>query len=962
MPSRIALILALAAALALDLLLAPSLRAELVPGDLRTEYLRDPAAVDAAPPRLSWIVRSPRRAEAQTAYRVLAASDAAILARDEGNLWDSGKVASSSTIHVPYAGKPLASLQEVWWKVRVWDRDGGPSPWSEPASWRMGILDPTGWKARWVSAPGDAPEADEVPEAALGGARREVGRGAPAAHLRKEFRLERPVRRAIAIASALGLYELRLNGRRVGDHVLAPEWTSYRKRVQYQAHDVTGLLRRGENAVGAILADGWYAGRIGIHWIADGPARRIYGPRPLFLLQIEVELEDGTRETIVSDGTWKATWDGPIRRACILDGETVDLRRDLPGWDAPGFDDAAWNPVREETGVEARLVAQPNEPIRAIEDVRPAALSEPSPGVFIYDVGRNVVGWCRLRTRGPAGTRVVLRHAEMLASDGNVYTENLRSAAQADELILAGKGEETFEPRFTYHGFRYVEVRGLAERPTLDSLVARVVSSSMPLAATFECSSEGVTRLMGNVLATLRGNLHGVPTDCPQRDERLGWMGDAQVVSPTACFFLDMGAFWTKWLRDLRDDQARDGRFPDFAPHPYDPDSRFSAAPGWADAGAIVPWVAWVHYGDRRLLEESFDAARRWVEYIRSRSPELIWATGRGNDYNDWLNGDRLKLDGWPVKGAEVPKEVFATAHFARSTDLVARMARALGRDDEAARYGELAADIRKAFARAFVKEDGTILGGTQAGYALSLGFDLLPEELREKAAAHLVSGIEAYRGRASTGIHATIRLLLELSRRGRHDLACRIVTGRDVPSWLYMVDQGATTIWERWDGHVAGRGFQDPGMNSFNHFAFGSVGEWVWRTVVGLEPDEERPGYEHFFVRPRPGGDIRWARATHDSIRGRIAVSWTSEPEEFSLALEVPANAAATVTLPVGADWIVDETEAGREPESLRETGEAAPSRIPGLRLLARTPEGIVCRVESGRYELRARPPDARR
>ena len=952
MSTRSGILILLTAALALTAAIAlgaPPLLADLAPARLRCEYRENPLGIDATSPRLSWIVTSGERAQVQTAYRVLAASSESLLAGEKGDLWDSGKVSSRETTHIAWAGAPLRSGRRVHWKVRVWDRDDRPSAWSEPAFFQAGILDPSEWKGRWIGSPGPAPRPEDPP--------------GPGAYLRKTFRLNGPVRRATAHASALGVYELRLNGRRVGEQVLAPEWTDYHRRVQYQTHDVTALLREGENAIGAILGDGWYSGKLGIHWIVpNGPARRIYGPRPLFFLQLEVELADGSKATVVSDGTWKLTLDGPIRKACILDGETVDASREMPGWDAPGFDDTArppatWQPAAEAQGVTVRLVAQPNEPIRVIEERRPAALTEPSPGVFVFDLGQNIVGWCRLATRGPAGTRLTLRHAEVLGPDGNIYTANLRGAAQLDEFILRGDGDETFEPRFTYHGFRYVEVKGLAAKPALEALTGRVVHSSAPPAGVFECSDPVLTRLMENIAWTQRGNMHSTPTDCPQRDERLGWMGDAQVYSQTACFQRDMAAFFTKWLRDVRDDQAADGRFPDFAPHPYDSNARFSAAPAWADAGVIVPWRVYVNYGDRRILEESFDAARRWVEYVRSQSPDLIWTKGRGNDYNDWLNGNTLVLEGWPKTGAEVPKEVFATAFFAHSTEILSRMARVLGRTEDAANYGALAARIKEAFRRAFVKEDGTILGDTQAGYALALHFDLLPEglpgglrdglrdDLRGAAAKRMVDGIAAYKGHASTGIQSTIRMLLELTRSGYDDVAYRLVMSRTIPSWLYMVEHGGTTVWERWDGWVEGRGFQDPGMNSFNHYAFGSVGEWIWRAVIGLSPDEDRPGYEHFTVRPRPGGGLTWARGRHDSIRGRIDIQWKIDGSSFVLELTVPANTAAAVHVPATIKASIVE-------------GGGPAEKAHGVKLLRREEREAVFEVGSGKYEFVVKEP----
>ncbi len=761
----------------------------------------------------------------------------------------------------------------------------------------------------------------------------------PATMARKEFTLPAAVKQATLYITALGLYQVHINGTGVGDHILAPEWTDYHRRVQYQTYDVTPHLRRGKNVLAAILGEGWYAGRIGMSDGIFGVLRRVYGAKPFLLAQLEVELAGGKQITVVSDGSWKATREGPIRSSDILDGEVCDARREMPGWNRPGLDDTAWLPVEVRSDFKTQLVAQPNEPIRVMEELKPVALSEPKPGVYIFDLGQNMVGRCRLQLKGPAGTTVTLRHGEMLNEDGSLYTTNLRSAPQVDRYTLRGGGSEVYEPTFTQHGFRYVELTGLPERPELVDLTGRAFNSSAPEVGRFECSSSMLNQLWKNILWTQRGNLMSTPTDCPQRDERLGWMGDIQVFSQTAIFHMDLAAFFTKWVQDIRDAQAEDGRFPDFAPNPYDPNRRFSGVPAWGDGGVIIPWRCYVNYGDRRMLEEHFESAKRWIEFIRRSNPDLIWRKGRHNDYNDWLNGNTLQKEGWPNRGGAVPNEIFATSFFAHSTELVSKMAKELGREEDFGRYRELFEKIKAAYNKNFVKPDGRIQGDTQAGYALGLHFGLLPEELRNQAAGHMVEGIHRYQKHMSTGIQTTIRLMLELTRNGHNELAWHLLTSRTFPSWGYMIENGATTIWERWDGYVKGRGFQNPGMNSFNHWAFGSVGEWMVRHILGIQPDENHPGYKRFTIHPRPGGGVTWARGSYHSIRGLIASEWKIEKNTFTLNITVPVNTAAQVFLP--ASDVEAVTEGGRSPR-----------QADGVRFLRLEEETAVFEVGSGSYE----------
>jgi alpha-L-rhamnosidase len=484
-----------------------------------------------------------------------------------------------------------------------------------------------------------------------------------------------------------------------------------------------------------------------------------------------------------------------------------------------------------------------------------------------------------------------------------------------------------------------VEVTGDVERPRLEDLTGRAVHSAVTPAGAFESSDALLNQLWRNIVWTQRDNMHSIPTDCPQRDERLGWMGDILVFAQTAIYNFDMAAFLKKWVVDVRDAQADDGRFPDFAPHPFGKNDRFTGAPGWGDAGVVVPWRAYENYGDTRILADHFDAAVRWVEFIRRENPDLLWTQKRGNDYGDWLSGDTLVAEGWPKKGAEVPKEVFATAMFAHSTDLVARMARVLGKDAEAKKYGELFARIKAAFNSAYVDGEGRIKGDTQAGYALALYLDLLPDAARPAAFSRMVAGIDAYKGHMSTGFHSTYRMMMELTRAGRTDVAYKLALERTFPSWGYSIDNGATTIWERWDGYVKGRGFQDKGMNSFNHYAIGAVGEWMYRVVLGINADPSQPGWKRVVIRPRPGGGLTWAMGSYHSIRGKIEIAWRQpSADAFSLDVTIPPGVTAAIYVPA--------RDAARVSE-----GAGPASRAAGVTFVKMDDGAAVFEVGSGHY-----------
>ena len=897
------------------------------PINLKCGHRVNPPGIDQPAPRLSWALASEGRGQVQSAYRVLVAESEEHLEAEENLLWDSGRVDSNRSFSIEYGGAGLKSGARCVWNVRVWDGEGGQSSPSEPAVFGVGLLERSDWKGSWISA-GEGPAGDMDPP--TGDEYDALGNGlAPSPYLRKEFGLEKPVRRARLYATARGLYELSINGARVGDDVLAPGWTDYRKRIQYQSYDVTDLLREGPNALGAILGDGWYAGFVGFDPKRAGAH---YGTRPQLLAQLNVEYEDGSTESVASDGSWISST-GPILFSDLLAGESYDAREEMPGWDEPGFDDAGWYGVDAEPLGDVRLVAQPDEGVRATEEVAAEAVAEPKGGVYVFDMGQNMVGWARLKVRGPAGTRVTLRFAEALNPDGTIYTENLRSARQTDTYVLRGGGEEVFEPRFTFHGFHYVEVTGHPGEPPLDAVVGRVVHSATPPGGSFECSSPMVNRLQSNIVWGQRGNFLSIPTDCPQRDERLGWTGDAQIFVRTASLNMDVAAFFSKWMDDVEDAQTPDGAFTDVVPLLEGSGliDLSRGAPAWGDAGVIVPWTIYKAYGDTRIIHKHYDAMTRWMSYLRGANPDLLRRNKLGNNYGDWLSPE----------GDATPKDLLATAYWAHDANLMAEMSRAVGRD--ATVYEKLFENIKEAFNRVYVTPDGRVGSDTQTGYVVALHMGLLPEELREEAAGHLVKTIEAKDWHLSTGFVGVGYLCPVLTEAGYPEVAYRLLNNETYPSWGYTIKNGATTIWERWDGWTEENGFQSPNMNSFNHYSLGSVGEWLYRQVAGIDLHPEGVGYDRIVIRPRPGGGMTYASAEYDSVRGVIGSAWQLSGDEFRLRVTIPPNTTATVHVPAANG--VEVSEGGKSVEG-----------ADGVELVGRSGEEAILSVGSGHYEFAGR------
>lgn len=721
----------------------------------------------------------------------------------------------------------------------------------------------------------------------------------PSPLLRKKFQLKAKPARALAFVSSLGIYEIGFNAAKPDQRVLAPEWTDYNKRVQYQAYDVTELLSEGDNVISAQLADGWFAGMLGpTRWSEYFPKRGAYGLDRRLLLQMEITYPDGTHEQILSDGSWKINPDGPVRLADNFLGETYDANMEIKDWDNAEFDDSSWKNVTAEKN-DRNLVPQMNQPVRIIETLECREVTKTKKGYWLFDAGENIAGWCNIKLEGKPGDRIVMRHGEILDDDGELYTENLSAAVQIDTVILGPSGRLDYEPRFTYHGFRYVEVRGLRNKPEKTILTAKVVASDQPRTGSFECSNPMLNTLYRNINRSHVSNMTGVPTDCPQRDERCGWMGDVYIFAQTSMYNRDMAAFYSKWMTDILDAQSERGTFPDIAPHPFGYEKHFTNAPGWADAAIRLPWLMYLNYNDKDIISDNFKAYEKYVNNIVKSNPDLIWRKGLGLNYGDWLNGNTLNAEGFPKTGAQVPSEVFSTIMFYNSVTTLARMAEVSGMKEKAEEYSVLAARIKDAFNKTFVNADGIIEGDAQACYALALHYRIFPENMEKNFEKRMIDKFIPYGGRMNTGFHSTLCLMKELSERGYADKAYQLLETSEFPSWGYSIAQGATSIWERWDGYVKGRGFQGAGMNSFNHYAFGAVGEWMYENILGIHPDNSAPGFRHFILKPLPGGSLTWAKGSFDSFSGKIEASWKKENGRFEYDFTIPPNTTATVYIP---------------------------------------------------------------
>jgi len=876
----------------------------LIVGSPACEDLENPLGLDTLAPRLSWRLEAKARAKSQTAYQILVASSPGMLKSDHGDLWDSGKVISDETLHVAYAGKTLRSGEGCFWKVRAWDETGKVSAWSQPAQWQMGLLRPEDWQGHWIALTTNLEDR-------------------PAPLLRRSFAVEHKIKQARLYICGLGYYELHLNGAKVGNHLLDPGYTRYDKRDLYVTYDVTDAVRPGRNALGVILGNGWFNVQTRAVWNFDAAPWRA---APKVLLQLTLDYADGTTQTIATDARWRASA-GPILFDSIYGGETYDARREQPGWDTAEFDDSKWADALVVPGPGGKLVAQAMPAIEAVQEISPVGLTEPKPGVFVFDMGQNFAGFAELKVRGAAGDKVVMKYGERLGQDGRLDRNDIqvhvlrRDASQqfqTDTYILKGGGEEAWHARFDYHGFQYVEVTGFPGRPKLDTLRGVFIHSAVPVTGEFTCSNPLLNQIWRASRWSYLSNLQGIPTDCPHR-EKNGWTGDAHLAAEQGLLNFGSAAIYTKWINDLGDEQQPTGELPGIVPTSgwgY----QWGNGPAWDSAYLLIPYYLYEYCGDTRVLREHYPGLKRYVDYLTTKAKNGIVSLG----LNDWA----------PYK-TTTPADITSTAYYYRDAQIVALAASLAGQETEARQYRDLAASIRRSFnATFFHAETGLYGNGSQTSLGCALYQGMVEPANRPLVLAKLVAAIEKTGGHIDTGILGAKYVLNALLENGRADVAYRVASQKDLPSWGWWFQNGANTLWEEWNGTA-----------SRNHIMFGDISAWFYKALAGINPDPHAPGFKHFFVKPNPVAGLTFARASYDSVRGRIQSDWHLGQGKLQLSVTIPPNTTATLSLPEA------------DPDKITEGGGPA-AKTQGVKFHGVQEGWSVFELESGTYSF-ATPAD---
>lgn len=886
---------------------------------LRCEYLENPLGLGTPRPRLSWKLTAAQRGAAQSAYRVQVAANSSFA--EDSLVWDTSKVSSDQTIHIEYRGAPLQSMQRCFWRVMVWNQDDQSSTWSDTAFWEMGLLSLSDWKAAWVE-----PEGEVDPLAFK-----------PAPYLRKVISIDRSVASARLYITAQGIYHAYINGQQVGDQVFMPGITNYRKRLQYQVYDVADLLNEKENCLGVILGDGWYRGQINAN-----SNRNTFGTKLALLAQLYVLYEDGTHEWFVTDESWR-TATGPIIKSDLKDGEVYDARLEMPGWNRVSFDDRQWQPVFTATHDYHRLIASEGSPIRKMERFHPHEVITTPSGKTVLDFGQNLAGYVRFSVSGPTGHVISLQHSETLDEhgefslnylngDGSQSGGFIKPVLQRIDYTLKGDPIETYEPFFTVQGFRYVLLENYPGEVKAENFEAIAIYSDMGETGSFTCSNAKLDQLHNNVLWSQKGNFLDIPTDCPTR-ERAGWTGDAQIFVHAGSLLMNDAAFYAKWIKDVASAQGENGIIQNIVPAPAYEETKglfklLEGSAGWGDAAVIIPWTLYEIFGDKRILEEQYESMKAWVEYERKSARRTHWRKWINPFY--WFSFNRIKAAKyiWDTKyhwgewlEPDIPiRQVFteilknlvfsqpliATAYYAYSTRLLAKTAAVLGKSADADQYQKLAEQIKEAYLTEFINSDGStkVYPTRQASYVRALALELYNKNLRPLLVEKLVELVEIWNDHLGTGFLSTPFLCYALSENGYLEKAYAVLQKETLPSWLYAINKGATTIWEDWDG------IDEEGVPhaSLNHYSKGAVVSWLYEVAAGIQYDPDVPGYQHFYLQPQPGGGLTHASATYDSIRGTIKSSWQQKEEGTLYEFTIPANTTASVVLPSGSAAAINE------------------------------------------------------
>ncbi|MFI2743511.1 family 78 glycoside hydrolase catalytic domain [Zhouia sp. PK063] len=864
------------------LLFCMGLHAQIATETLYCENRINPLGLDNVQPKFTWVLSSKKRDKEQSAYQIQVST----APNFSKTVWDSKKVTSNSSVRVAYQGAELQSLQIYYWRIKVWDENGKASKWSETQHWQMGVLHETDWKANWITV----------------GYKEDAMRESPA--FRKEVSIPKTIKHATAIITSHGMYEGFINGEKIGDAYLTPGWTSYNKRLQYQVYDVTKMLHEGKNALGALLGSGWY--RSPLAW---GDNTDNFGSDISLLFQINITYTDGSTAVIGTDSTWK-NQKSEIVNSEIYNGEIIDTRKSLGAWKTVGYNDAQWFPSTQENIGFSNLVATYNEPITKHETFTPIKMLTTPEGDTVIDFGQNLVGWVQAEVEGKVGDSLIIDHAEVLDKNGNFYTANLRAAKAEDVYVLNGKGKQHFEPHFTWQGFRYIRIKGNLKNLSKDNFKAVTLYSNMRNTGSFQTSNALLNQLQHNIQWGQRGNFLDVPTDCPQRDERLGWTGDAQVFSATAAYNMHVDNFFSKWMKDVAADQMKNGSVPHVIPNVLNPTDGGST--GWADVSTIVPWNMYVLYGNKTILKDQYTSMKAWVDYMKNQSHDDLWNTGF--HFGDWLF--YRPDDDTDGRAAITDKYLIAQCFYAHSTQLLINTAKVLGKTDDVKQYTTLLERIKKAFVNEYMTPNGRLVSGSQTAYVLALKFDMLPEELRAQAAKRLAENIKSYNYHLTTGFLGTPYLCAVLSKFGYHDLAYTLLMQQNYPSWLYPVTVGATTIWERWDGRKPDGSFQTPAMNSFNHYAYGAIGDWMYTTLAGINTSskEGEIGYKKIILTPHfdnsyVSDDVKKqnkeeplteVNGSLDTYYGKLVSHWAKSANKITYQVTIPVNTTAEIHLPV--------------------------------------------------------------